>query len=58
LRRQSKKVGRRDEDATVVTIDQTRKAVGLTSTGRGIQLARGRQSNTTGDTGYRYTTER
>ncbi len=28
LRRWSKKLGRRDEDATVVTIDQTRKAVG------------------------------
>ena len=29
MRRRSKKVGRRDEDTTVVTIDQTRKAVSV-----------------------------
>lgn len=38
------KVGRRDEDATVVTIDQTRKAVGADLSRAWFPWARGRKS--------------
>jgi hypothetical protein len=38
-----KKVGLRDEDATVATINQARRQLAQTATGRGSRLARGRQ---------------